>query len=109
MLCESGHPSRCDRLVVRTPTLRPRTRESRIPDEPQIVLIRCPGHKALECVAFGWTTSPNYGRRRWRREQRYRPRHCVRLGYFLKASFTFSPACLRLPFIWSALPSAWSL
>ncbi len=26
--------------------------------------------------------------------------------YFLNASLTFSPACLRSPFIWSALPSA---
>src|SRR6185437_15679186 len=26
-------------------------------------------------------------------------------GHFLKASLTFSPACFRLPFTWSALPS----
>src|ERR1700748_492499 len=26
-------------------------------------------------------------------------------GHFLKASFTFSPACFMLPFTWSALPS----
>src|ERR1017187_694191 len=29
--------------------------------------------------------------------------------HFLKASLSFSPACLTLPFTWSALPSARSL
>jgi len=29
--------------------------------------------------------------------------------HLLKASFTFSPACFRLPLVWSALPSARSL
>src|ERR1035441_9994218 len=29
--------------------------------------------------------------------------------HFLNASFSFSPACLTLPLIWSALPSARSL
>ena len=28
------------------------------------------------------------------------------LGYFLKASLTFSPACLRSPLAWSPWPSA---
>ena len=28
------------------------------------------------------------------------------LNHLLNASFTFSPACFRLPLVWSALPSA---
>jgi hypothetical protein len=31
-----------------------------------------------------------------------------RVSYFLKASSTFSKACLMLPLAWSPRPSAWS-